>query len=92
MVLARYNHVALLQGVPNPMALGISTSGAENLLVEKNILHSMGTPLIERWSSKAHFFGNQTPSGELLRSLDGDTAKYYEDLADNVMDALILSF
>ncbi len=92
-VVLRKNVIRMFNDVTDENAHGLLISGCENLVAEGNIIDAahIGHPMQHIRSKFVKFFGNRSPSGQVLTSLNFDTGRYESEVADQIEDALLIA-
>ncbi len=96
-VIVRNNHIRYLDGAYDATyaGRGIEVNGAKNLLVHNNVAKVAEATNDERLRNArcgaVKYFNNRVPDGTLVRGVNKDTTKKYNELETDAEDAMFLS-
>lgn len=96
-VVIRNNHVRYLDGAYDAAytGRGIEVNGAKNLLVSNNVLKMAEAASDERLRNArcitVKYFNNRVPDGVLVRGVNKDSAKKYDELETDAEDAFMMA-
>ena len=77
---------------PTNTGSGIQVEGAENVIVENNVVEVIPVnPLKNLRCGSVKYFNNTKPDGTLIQGFNDDTDKKYDELETEAEDALVLS-
>lgn len=92
----RNNKIRYLDGAyqtsPAYVGYGIQFFGAENAIVQDNVVESVPAyPIRHERCNTARYFNNRTPAGVLIRGIDGITQRLYDELETDAEDAFVMA-
>ena len=93
-VIVRNNKIRYVDGAaPNDGgAKLIEVEGVKNLQVKDNVLDTIATaPLVNARCGNGTYFNNRTPAGALIRGLNSDTGRKYDELETDAEDAFVMA-
>jgi hypothetical protein len=92
-VVARHNKIRYLDGQMQGAytGWGIKIEGAQDSIVENNVIELLPVNPIKNFScGSVKYFNNTTPGGVLIRGFNGDSNQKYNELETEAEDALLL--
>ncbi len=96
-VMIRNNHIRYLDGAfdASYAGRGIEVNGAKNLLIHNNVLNVVEASNDERLRDArciaVKYFNNRVPDGVLVRGVNKDSSKKYDELETDAEDAFVMA-